>query len=1227
MSRRSQVCLIATLILLVAAGLATAVAQQDDPPREPVSRIVDRSLGEEEQILKRQEWFFSTRRAGTESGEEMAELWRSGVDVTRDALRRQRFRRSAGIESEVNFWVPMGPAPSNFGGWAFGTVSGRISSLAADWAGGTLYAGSASGGLWKSTNDGLSWTNLFDDGAGTQTVGTVEVDPNDANVIWAGTGENVTGCEGYFGVGLLRSGDGGLTWEARNGSGASTLEDLSSFANIVIDPRDSDHLITGGRMRGCSSGSEQNGALYTSNDGGLTWTKRLDNMQVYEIVQDPLVLDTYWAATNTGVYKSVDNGVTWLVQTASGLPNGNTGRTELAVSPSDSNVVYALFSSGGNTFWRTTDGGASWTQMASGSNACDGQCWYNSVLRVHRTDPDIVYRGNVHVFKSLDGGANWTDLSNNWGSSQKVHQDTHEFLMDPNDPETFYVGCDGGVWKSEDGGANFLNRNGDMNVTQFYAIGVDANNTDVICGGAQDNSSLVRTSGNVWDLQAVTGDGFVCHVNPQDPNYSYITSYPSGGYPNVLRSTSGVLGGYGGITGSGSGIQSGDRSNWVTPYLLDPQNPSTLYIGTHRVYRSDDHGDSWDQVGPTDLTAGSSSLLSLAINRNFPEVLLSGSVSGRVWRTVNGGFAWEDITSGLPGRSINDVASDPADPDRAFAVVGGFNTNHVWEWNAGSGWTARGNDLPNVPVNSVLMLGSNDILVGTDTGVFRSMDGGVTFSPFMNGLPQGTVVTDLKLNIPESLVTAGTYGRGAWQVSIDPVEPMLLYDSIELPLTELDGDGDGSVEPGETWGVRPILRNAGGQTATGVTARLVSPTAGINMLDTAAQSFGDIAGGGTAPSQNVFSFSVHPAFSCGDVIRFDLLDVSSSNAPASYPDRIEAFTVTVVGEYDTPIPATLLDENFDGSTGDWTHEAVGAGVFPCGGIPYIDEWGLGTKDAGRGPSYHCGNGAGGSYSTFNHSWLYYGGKDSQNGPGIDIPADAFGATLTIEHLYDTVAGQDGGKVVIDADEDDLNNYETLEPEGGYPGSTLGTFQCNAIEGEAAFQGSSGGWVTSTFDLSDYVGKRVYLAFVFGSDRQAAAGEGWWIDQVNVTYQVQGAPICDTVQWPGSVPATVSFRRLAGGDIEASWAGSCNAGALPGQSYSVQAGDLSLLHSSGTYSHAPVGGDCARTSPAVWSPGSGSEYYLVVPTEATREGGAGLATSGQRPQVDGTCGVQRIATCP
>ncbi len=1181
------------LLFAVAALLALPAAGQ-------TPQIVDdRRLGEEEQIRRRAEWFFGSRRGGTTSAEEMRKLWREGVGATRDALRLQQApQASEAGSSSVNFWASKGPSPSTFGGWTFGNVSGRVMSIDADWAGGALYVGTASGGVWKSTNDGLSWTSVFDS-AGTQAIGAVAVDPSDPEVIWVGTGDNVTGCDGYFGIGLLRSPDGGATWEVRNGSGLSTLDNLASFASVVVDPRDSDHVVVGGRIRGCEDGVSSAGGIFTTTDGGQGWSERLGGQEVHEIAQDPTLLDTYWAATSQGVFKSTNNGVGWTLQTASGLPNGNVGRTEIAIAPSDGQTVYALFDAGGNSFWRTMNGGASWTQMSSGSDACDGQCWYNMVIRVDPTQPNTIYRGTIRLFRSDDGGSSWTALTTTWGSSQKVHQDTHHLLMHPTTPGKFYVGSDGGIWKSENGGSSFTNLSGNLNVTQFYAVGTGASDPEaVICGGAQDNSSLVRTTSDVWDLQFASGDGFVCHINSQDPNRAYVTSYPDSGFPSIYRSTSGLFGPFSEIT-FGHGIVAGERSNWVTPYLLDPASPNILYLGTQRVYRSTNHGTQWTPQQPSDMTGGSGSLVTLEINRNFPANLYAGSESGRVWRTENSGTTWTNITSNLPVRSVNDIAADPTNPDRAFAVLGGFNTNHLWEWNEGAGWTARGSGLPNVPANAILMLDTDDLILGNDVGVFRSVDGGVTFTPYMAGLPQGLVVTDLKLDLPD-LVTAGTYGRGAWQVRVEAAAANVRYDSVELPLVEMDGDGDAKVEPGETWTVRPLLRNLGGQVALGVTARLASATSGVTILDPSVRSFGDVSAGVTALPATPFRFTIDPEFPCGSNAVFDIVDISSTNPPGSHPATPAAFTVQVLdhifnpGGGGAPAPATFGGDG----TALFSQQIVGAGRPSAGPRPL----------AAEGKSYRFPAAAQGS-----QVWLHHGGMDSAGGPGVAIPADASAAQLAVVHRYDTGEETARGQVVIDRVADGRDIYSTLEPDGEYPG------------GRKGFAGSSGGWVTSTFDLTRHRGQRVHLAFVYEGEERGVAD--WTIADVEVRVLGPGTPICHVTEWPGRVPPTLLLDR-SGADVVASWGSSCNLGQLGSQTYSVQAGDLDLLlGGSGAFSHQPIGAQCDLTSPRTFTPGAGNEYYLVVPNEGGREGGAGAQSSGAaRPQTSVLCGERREAAC-
>ena len=748
------------LVLFLSASLNPAAAE---PPKE--SGGIDPERGEEELIRKRNEWFFSSRRDGATAPLNLLR-W-AGV------LHTQQMMRSQTIQGPGS-WTSRGPSPSNFFTWSFGRVSGRVIALARDWGNNILYVGAASGGLWKSTNDGASWTSIFD-GAGTTTVGAITIDPNNPSTLWAGTGENSGDCESYFGIGLMRSTDGGATWQQRNGSGGTSLQNLSAFASIIVDPRDSNHIIAGGRYRDCVNGNYFWGGLYTTTDAGATWINRISGAGVDEIIQDPTNMDVYWASIeNLGLFRSTDNGVTWNVQTASGLPSGSVGRAEVAMAPSNNNFVYALFADAGGTpqLWRTTNGGSAWSQMASGSNACDGQCWYNMVLRVHITDPNIVYRGTVHIFKSTNGGSTWSDLSGNWGPNQKVHQDTHVFLMDPGNAGTIYVGCDGGIWKSSDGGTTYSNLNGNLNLTQFYAVGNHPGDDNIVCGGAQDNSSLARTSTDTWDLQQVTGDGFVCHFNPVNPDIAYIAGYPDfQGLPSVFRSTNGVFGPFTYITGTASGISAGERTNWVTPYMMDPSSPSTLYLGTQRIYKSTNMGSNWTPVGPSDMTAGNGSVSALEVNRSSGLYVFAGTTDGRVWRSVNGGVFWSNITTGLPARYINDIAGDPSNSARAFCAVGGFGTAHLWEHPGIGNWIARGAGLPDVPANTVFMLSSSEIYVGTDVGVYVSTDSGLNFTPFMAGMPQGTPVTDLKYTAATRALTAGTYGRGAWQYTLPTPPP------------------------------------------------------------------------------------------------------------------------------------------------------------------------------------------------------------------------------------------------------------------------------------------------------------------------------------------------------------------------------------------------------------------------------------------------------------------------
>ncbi len=753
------------LLLGLALAASPAAAQQTPPPPSDSDETVSKENGEASAIQKREEWFFKPRQAGTKG--DMALLRQQAVGFTAS--------RTAALPPRpkgMGIWTSKGPSSSRFGGWAFGKVSGRVPAIAKDWANNVLYVGSASGGVWKSTDDGTSWTPIFD-AAGTMTIGAVAIDTLAPTTLWVGTGENTDyWCEDYFGIGLLRSTDQGNTWELRNGTGSNTLENLSEFAGVLVDPRNSNNVVVGGMTKDCVTGVYSQGGIYTSTDAGLNWTKRLP-AYVTSVVRSAANADVLWAGVYYGgVYKSTDNGVTWTLQSASSIPTGtNTYGIEVAAAPSDVLTAYALFENNvalsRPELWRTTNGGTSWTRVVTGTNACDGQCSYNKTLKVHPTSTATVYRGTIQLFKSTNSGGTWTNLTGAWGSTQKVHQDTHILLINPSNGNEMYVGSDGGIWKTTNGGTSFTSLNANLNFTQFYGIGIHPTSDDILCGGAQDNSSLARTSDNTWDVQTVTGDGFLCAINPANTSTTYIASYPNAyqdSLPTVYRSTNGILGSFNRITASGAGIAATARIDWVTPYTLVPTNPQTMFLGTYQMYRSTNGGTSWSQVGPADMTLGGSTddIATVNVSRVNGNYVYAGTTDGLVWRSTDGGTTWTQFSAGLPSRRINDIDMDPTDPSHAFCVVSGFNSAHLYELTAGA-WVARGTGLPNVPAMTVLALSSKGIYVGTDVGVFVSSDGGVNFAPFNFGLPAGLVIMDLQYNATTGTMTAGTYGRGAWQ--------------------------------------------------------------------------------------------------------------------------------------------------------------------------------------------------------------------------------------------------------------------------------------------------------------------------------------------------------------------------------------------------------------------------------------------------------------------------------
>lgn len=761
---------------LAVAFFAAASAQALDRPL--LLAAGDKSEGEEEAIGKRLEWFNRTR--GLDEVDNARTLRARAAAELRAAVARGK---PALLASEV--WQPLGPDTMTMLDWDMGRVVGRVTALAVDPADEThLFLGAAAGGLWKSTDGGQSWTQLFD-AIGTESIGSILLEPGNPDHVWVGTGEFYAGCSDYFGMGLFYSADGGQTFQARNGSDDAPMP-LSFVTALAQSPADANVLIAGGQGHCGENGSSSAGGLYRTADGGETWTQVLSSSGSRDILFDPNDANVAYAQVRAkGVYKSTDAGETW-TRLENGIAFGGSATYgRIAMAPSDSSILYALLGPGSGAslkLYRSDDAGATWTDV--NDDACEGQCFYNYTLDVHPTDPDRVLVGTIRPALSIDGGATLDILTSGWGGGQAVHQDTHIVRFSRNDGNVFWVGSDGGLWRSDDSGGTFVNLNGDLEITQFYDIALDPDDPSRLFGGAQDNSSSRRADDQVWDVTEVTGDGFMNAVDDTDHDRVFQTSYPSGGPSLILSTSRGEPNSFGWV--STSGIDFGDPFPWVTPLVT---GSGSVFVGSNRVWRSliKDNPNSYAWTAISDSLTGNAnasiSVLAVAEHKGDGALrMVAGTADGHIASTPDAladAPEWTDLTGSYPGGNVSDVAIGGDDLTRIYITRSGFGDPHLLRSVDGRDWEVLGEGLPVVPANSVAIdpLDSDRIFVGTDIGVYESLDGGAAFTPFMAGLPLGMVVTDLEIAAEPHTLVAATYGRGAWTVALEATVDDTIFEN------------------------------------------------------------------------------------------------------------------------------------------------------------------------------------------------------------------------------------------------------------------------------------------------------------------------------------------------------------------------------------------------------------------------------------------------------------------
>jgi photosystem II stability/assembly factor-like uncharacterized protein len=684
-------------------------------------------------------------------------------------------------------------------------MSGRIADIAIHPSDvNTWYVAVGSGGVWKTTNAGTTWTSIFDDQS-SYSIGCVVLDPANPHVVWVGSGENVGGRHVGFGDGVYKSLDGGATWK---NMGLANSEHISE---IVVDPTDSSTVYVAAQGPLWSAGGER--GLFKTTDGGTTWKNVLAAGEwtgVTDLVMDPREPDVLYAATwqhhrtvatvidggpESGIHRTTDGGATW-TRLEKGLPKGNMGKIGLAISPQDPDVVYAVIEldnrEGG--LWRSADRGASWEKRSDAVSGGTGPHYYQE-LEASPHAFDRIYLMDVRMQVSDDGGTTFRRVS-----EEAKHPDNHALAFRPDDPDWLLAGTDGGLYESFDLAASWRFV-ANLPVTQFYKLALDDSAPFYnVYGGTQDNNTQggpTRTDSangirNADWFITLFADGHQPAVEPGNPDIVY-SEWQQGNLVRTDRSTGGIV--Y--IQPQPEPGDPPERFNWDAPILISPHSPTRLYFASQRVWRSDDRGDSWTPVSP-DLTKNEDRLLLPVMGRQWSStapwdlfamsnyntitslaespleegLLWAGTDDGLLQVSGDGGASWRAIPVGsLPGvpltAFVNDIKADLFSADTAYVCLdnhkyGDFTPYLMKTTDRGRSWTSIAGDLPDRHLVWRLVqdhVEADLLFVATEFGIFFTVDGGSHWIELEGGVPT-IAFRDLAIQRRDNDLVGASFGRG-----------------------------------------------------------------------------------------------------------------------------------------------------------------------------------------------------------------------------------------------------------------------------------------------------------------------------------------------------------------------------------------------------------------------------------------------------------------------------------
>jgi photosystem II stability/assembly factor-like uncharacterized protein len=728
-----------------------------------------------EDVRAREEYFW-LQRSYPSTERPYAQMERARMASSAQRQGQPAFSFSAGVPGG---WRSLGPngvfgADNGFFGSGPMLDIGRVTAIAPSPTG-SLFIGTASGGVWQSSNGGY-WASLTDTQCNL-TIGALSIDAADPNVLFAATGEYNTNS---WGCGILRSTDGGVSWTqlgatsfrvSRGGVPAGS----ASFGKILVSRP------PGGSVATTVVIGATNVGVYRSADGGSSWSSVLTGATA-SVVAHPTRAGVVYAgnsdnftASRRGVYKSADNGATWtLLPALPGVTGDNIERIELAVTAAAPDLVYAAVGGSdakllGLFVW--DDAAGTWKQVAAsgvytGSSRGDfgAQSYYDFAIAVDPRNANLIYLAGVRGFRSDDGGATFHAMG------MEIHCDWHSIAVDPRNPDIVYAGTDGGVFVSTDGGNSWMSRNAGLTVTQYYPGISAAPNGSKIMGGSQDNGTHIYTGSMYWNGFS-GGDGGYTAINYDNPSILYSESQwdAKTGGAHILRFDGTT------VSSRNGGISSSDRAAFIPPYVIDLVTSTTLYFGTNRLYKTTNEGALWTPIS-SDLTSGSGSITTIAVSKSDPMTIYVGTSDGMVKVTRDGGSTFTPSATGLPNRYVTRVAVDPSDATHALLTVSGFGSGHVFETKtAGANWSDISAGLVDAPTNAIAFVPSVGIMVGTDVGVFQAPSPGASWIIGPAGIPN-VIVQDLIYVPGANLLVAGTYGRGMFAYTVGGDAPVLRGD-------------------------------------------------------------------------------------------------------------------------------------------------------------------------------------------------------------------------------------------------------------------------------------------------------------------------------------------------------------------------------------------------------------------------------------------------------------------